>query len=415
MKKRLIDIYPSHAARTTLGREEALLTPAKNTSELPKQKISRKARFALFLIVLFALPPLVMHFFFARATVQVRPQITKLHIEERITAQTGPEKLNLEKKIIRARVFAEEKESTQLFSSSGKRFKAEKARGAIRIYNENSTKNQPLVANTRFISEDGKLFLLEKAVSIPGGGFFDAEVRAAAPGEEFNIDPSNFSLPGLVGSSSYTKIYGESFQAMEGGEQREVMVVTEEDIAAAKDQLTETLKTEAVKSLLAKIPPPYQMLQDSLVSMVLEDNSLVKPGAELTQFNYTVKIRVSMSGFNKEDADVLARHLLSNYFKGNQFAVNEKTLAITYNAAENGGNFSSIPLVVLVEAEQYEKIDTKIFTRRIEGVSDNQFYRVMSEYPFFAKAQFSLWPFWISSVPEDPRRINFEVLLEDLP
>ncbi len=400
MKKRLIDIYPPQTNQTAFVKEEVLLED--------RQKVSKGTLVAIFLIVLFVVPPLSLHLFFARATILVWPQITKLHLEEHITAQVGYDKLNLEKKIVRARVFEEEKELMQFFPASGKKFKEEKARGTIRVYNESSMQPQPLLANTRFVSEDGKLFKLKAAASIPKG-FLDVQIEAAVPGEEYNIGPSKFSLPGLVGSSSYTKIYGESLQAMIGGQQREVPVVTEEDIASAKDLIVETLKTEAVKSLLTKVPPPYQVLQDSLAVTVIENNSLVKPGAELNQFNYTARIRVAMSGFHKEDADVLAKHLLYSYLEPNQI-VNANTLQMSYKTFK-GAQEGGISLLVDLKADQYEKIDTKTLSAKMAGISKAQFRELISQYPFLAKTQFSLWPFWVSSIPKDSKRIHIDVNL----
>jgi len=276
------------------------------------------------------------------------------------------------------------------------------------------------VANTRFISEDGTLFRLETAVSVPGGqtdgrklipGVLDVQVVAAQPGPEFNIGPSKFSLPGLVGSAAYTKIFGESLEAMTGGATREVAIVTEEDIANAADQLISTLEAQAIKSLIAKIPPQFQVLQESLSSAIVEDNSLVKPDVELDQFNYTGKVRVSMVGFNKEDADLLVRHFLGDYISAAQ-EINEETLRVTYTASEGDTGRGIIPIAVQVETDRYERVDKATLRRLIQGASESQFPQLMREYPLLAKAQFSLWPFWTSRIPRDGGRIDLEVLLE---
>lgn len=406
MKKRLIDIYPPRS-RGIIPTEEETAGNAEIGSHSLKDS---GVRLALFAMLLFAIPPVFFHFFMANATIEVWPQITKLRLEEQILAQVGYDKVNVEKKIIRARVFEEEKEITQLFAASGKKFKEEKARGTIRVYNENSTQPQSLVANTRFISEDGKLFRLETAVSIPGGQFLDVRVAAPEPGAEYNIGPSNFSLPGFVGSPLYTKIYGESFEPMTGGAKREVTVVTEEDIAAAKDQLGEILKIEATKSLLARIPSPYQVLEDSLRSTITQDNSLIKPGAELNQFNYTAKVKVSMTGFHKDDADVLAKQLLSSYLPTNQ-TVNEETLRVTTQVSQGAGQAGLIPITLHIAGDQYEKVDRAALTRRLAGASDSEFHQLFKEYSFLAKAQFSLWPFWVSRIPKDPERVSVDVNL----
>lgn len=411
MKKRLIDIYPPHSRNTASLSEELQLTSEEKISESGEQRGLRTIVFVAFLILLFAIPPVFAHLFFASAQIHLWPQITKLHLQEQINAQVGYDKVNLETNIIRARVFEEEKELTQLFRASGKKFKQEKARGAIRVYNENSPESQTLVANTRFISEDGLVFRLQTTASIPAKGFFDVQVVAADSGSEYNIGPSKFSLPGLVGSPLYTKIYGESFQEMSGGIEQEVAVVTEEDIAAAKDQLAETLKAQATKSLLAQIPPEFQVFEHSLGSTILEDNSLVKPGAELEQFNYIAKIKVSVSGFHKDDADLLVRRLLRSYLDPNQ-EINEETLQITYTASEDETRKGVIPLTAQIMVDQYEKVDAEKFGELVEGATVGELREVMKEHPFLAKVQFSLWPFWVAQIPQNSRRVNIDVRLD---
>ena len=404
MKKRLIDIYPPHSRNTSPFQEEPSVSDNGG---------SKRAALAVFLILLFATPPVFLHFFFAKAQIEVWPHITKLRMEEHIVAQVGYDNVNLEKKIIRARVFEEEKELTQLFPSSGKKFKEEKAHGIIRVYNENSGKPQTLVGNTRFISEDGKLYRLHTTAVIPVG-FLDVQVLAAEAGPEFNIGPSNFSLPGLVGSALYTKIYGKSLEAMSGGSKKEVAVVTQEDIAAAKDQLVETLKIQATKSLLLKIPSQFHVLEHSLDSTVLEDNSLVKPGAELDQFNYTSKVKVAISGFHKEDADLLSRQTLEKYLEPNQ-AINEQTLRLSYKTAEGETGSSNgkglIPITSHIEVDQYERVEKARLLERMAGATVEEFRQIMKEYPFVAKAQFSLWPFWSKRIPQDSKRVHIDVHL----
>ena len=420
MKKRVIDIYPPHSRSEALQAEERFSGATRETSEATGPRASRTAALLVFVLLFFALSVPFLHFFFSRATVQVWPQITKLRTTEYIVAQVGYDTLNLARKIIRARVFEEEAAQTMLFPASGKKFKEESARGIIRVYNENSTQPQAFVANTRFISEDGKIFRLESAASIPGGqmdgrklvpGFLDVTVVAAEPGEDYNIDPSKFSLPGLVGSPLYTKIHGESLRPMTGGAQREVAVVQEEDIASAREQLVESLKAQTTKSLLAKVPLQFQVLPDSLVATVVEDNSLVKAGAELEQFNYTAKVKVSMHGFHKDDADVLAKYLLSTHLAVNQ-AIDEKTLRIDYQMSGSATGTGVVPITVQIAADKYEKVDTAAIARRMGGVSTSQFRQLIDEYPFLASAQFSLWPFWVSRVPRDIERVQLEVLLE---
>lgn len=415
MKRRLIDINPP------FNRQEPPAQDASISGDRGSREKSRRIGTALAfaLAALFVCPALFAHLFFARATIQVWPQITQLRMQERIGAQLGYEGMDLEKKIIGARMIEHEMEQTLRFPASGKTFKEEGARGIIRVYNEYSTQPQTLVANTRFVSEDGKVFRSQATVSVPGGhmegrrmvpGVLDVEVTASEPGEEYNIDPSKFSLPGLVGTPLYTKIYGESLGPMSGGAAREVSVVTEDDIASARATLTETLKAQAIENLLASVSFPWQVLSDSLEATVAKEDALVKPGAELDQFVYGAKVRATAVAFHKEKADALTQHLLASYLGPNQ-AIDENTVSFEYSLSSFSREAAFIPLDVEAAAHQYEKLDARALVSRMRGSSVSELGKLMQEYPFLAKASASLWPFWMSAMPKDAKRITVELLV----
>ena len=69
----------------------------------------------------------------------------------------------------------------------------------------------------------------------------------------------------------------------------------------------------------------------------------------------------------------------------------------------------------LSEAGMYrstaEKLEEAQLLVRMAGVSVEGFRPLMEEYPFLAKAQFSLWPFWLGRVPLDSKRVNIDVRL----
>jgi len=101
-----------------------------------------------------------------------------------------------------------------------------KASGIITVFNEYSSSPQLLVASTRFLSSDGKIFRTIKDISVPGSEIINDEiipdsinitVMADYPGIEYNISPSDFTIPGFKGSPKYVGLYGKSNTAMNGG------------------------------------------------------------------------------------------------------------------------------------------------------------------------------------------------------
>ena len=90
-----------------------------------------------------------------------------------------------------------------------------KAAGTVTVMNTTSSA-RALVATTRFLSQDGVLFRLDRAVTIPAGGQADAPVTADQPGAPGDIGPGRFTIPGLS-AALQQQIYGVSSEAMRGG------------------------------------------------------------------------------------------------------------------------------------------------------------------------------------------------------
>lgn len=89
------------------------------------------------------------------------------------------------------------------------------ATGEVTIIN-NSAQNQALVANTRLLSPDKLLFRLTTKINVPSYQKIRANVRADKPGQEYEISPTKFTIPGLS-PILQTKIYAESKEPMAGG------------------------------------------------------------------------------------------------------------------------------------------------------------------------------------------------------
>ncbi len=361
-----------------------------------------------------------MHFFFANAQIVVIPRIEQLALEERVTGVFHKAAPNAEQKILPVELFIVEKEATRLYPSSGKKQKETHAEGMIRVYNENSSP-QVLVANTRFISEDGKLFRsqdrvvvsakrLENGKYVPGST--DVKVIAAEPGAEYNIGPSNFSLPGLVGSPLYSLIYGKSTQPTAGGVSQQAPVVLEDDIESARSSLLAALSKETIAELYKKIPQDFVLLEKSLETTTLSDSSLVKAGAELAQFNYNAKIETIAVGLNAQAGKALAMQFLEVRLADIQ-KIDEKTLVLAYDVkGPIDAQTNTVPIRVKISAHVFYTLDPVQLKTKLQGTPKEKIESVLAEFPHLATARVSLWPFWVRSIPRDPEKIHVMLSLD---
>lgn len=113
------------------------------------------------------------------------------------------------------------------------------ATGTVTLVNDSGA-DQPLVERTRLLSEDGILFRLREAVTVPAGGDVAAAVIADQPGAEGDVGPGRFTIPGLP-TARQAEVYGRSEQAMSGGVQVSGAVSDAEiqrALAAVREDLT---------------------------------------------------------------------------------------------------------------------------------------------------------------------------------
>ena len=122
------------------------------------------------------------------------------------------------------------------------------ATGVVTLSNRTSS-DQPLVATTRLLSDDGVLFRLRDSTEVPAGGSVDAAVYADEAGSGGNIGPSHFTIPGLP-TSLQDDIDGESAAPMDGGVIR-VGILSQADVDAGLVRAGE----EATASLAAAFSP----------------------------------------------------------------------------------------------------------------------------------------------------------------
>src|SRR5579872_2158241 len=143
--------------------------------------------------------------------------------------------------------------STQREVTAGAQTQVDKkATGTIVIYNSSGTV-QNLRATTRFATPDGLIFRIDNAVSVPkattsGGqtvpGSVTTTVTADQSGDKYNIGLSDFTVPGLAGTSQATAVYGRSKTAMSGGFSGMMSSVDQATLTQAKSDLDSALKGE---------------------------------------------------------------------------------------------------------------------------------------------------------------------------
>jgi len=358
------------------------------------------------------------YFIFSKVEIEIWPETAILNFQEEVEVNPKVSQLDSEKKLIPGEFFEAEKEITQEFPSSGKTLKEEKSQGTIRVFN-NYHLSQALVANTRFQPPLEKVlyFKTTKRIVIPAKSYLDIEVIADRTGEEYNIGPSTFSIPGLAGFPQYYSIYGKSFSAMIGGFKGEISRITEKDLDRAKNILVEKLFDETKTSLKNKIPADFILLEKAIIQEIIEALSPVRAGELLSSFNFKVRVKSKGLVFKKSDIDRFVKEFIYSQVgpakkieeKSQKVNYSQKSLNLPLVQPEEAGR---IILSLEFSAKVYSDINFPELKKGLRGKSEIEVKTFLENQPQISKIQVKFWPFWINKIPEDIEKIRIRLNID---
>ncbi|MCL5017547.1 MAG: hypothetical protein M1155_02725 [Patescibacteria group bacterium] len=306
--------------------------------------------------------------------------------------------------------FTATKNTTMSFPATGKKQVSNVATGTITIYNSYSSSPQPLVKNTRFMSPDGKIFLLTKAITVPGAkvsegkiipSSIDAAVVAEKAGAEYNIDPVKlFTIPGFQGGPKYNAFYGQSKSAMSGGFVGELAYPTTADISAATKKISDSLQSDLKTSLYAQISGDFKIIDGATSFSILNqtnDTNVDKDG------NFSVFANGQMSIIAFKESDLI--DILKQKAEAENSDYQVKSYDIQYGVARTDAS-GRMSFPVTFNAILSYKIDADQLKRAVAGNSDIDLRKAIFSLPGLDTANVSLWPFWVKTVPKNINKIN---------
>ena len=300
--------------------------------------------------------------------------------------------------------------------STGQKDVSQKAKGKITIYNAYSSQPQSLVATTRFTAPDGKVFRLEKGITIPGAKISDGKIAPSSietgviadkPGEEYNIGPiSKFTIPGFSGSPKFEGFYAESKASMAGGFIGMAKVVTQADIDRAKEKVKSLLSTALKEELGLKAPKDLKTIEgmsDANLSDLVFSHAV---GEKADTFKVSGSLVLKAAYFKEGDIrDILQRVMRAEI--GYDADIKEDTIQYGVARTDFSQNKSTFP--IQYEATLTRRVDVEALKAELIGKNKVDTKSVIFAVPGLESAKISLWPFWVASVPKDPEKLTIIV------
>ncbi len=347
-----------------------------------------------FVVITFLLLLCVLYLSVSRATIHIVADPKVIDVEAEIEVVTEP----LEDEQVAGVVVETTLEQQRVFTlpSEGATPVEDKASGYVTLINE-SAKDQPLVATTRLISQDGVLFRLQNYVVVPAQGQIEALVRADVVGQGGEIGASKFIVPGL-NATQQTQIYGVSVAAMTGGVQY-VRVLTQADIDGAIASLSEEMLAKAKQALSTGVERTALDGEAYSVTTVSQTADAVV-GAEVGSFSLTLTQKITAVYYPKVGVQNYAERLLAKQVPDGfrVSLINYPTMRTEVEGldASNGEATLSVYLdglsVISDDAQTLHK-------DRFVGRAPHEVLTLLRASEAIRDVSVSFTPFWLKRVP----------------
>lgn len=358
------------------------------------QKVSHKiVGFGLIGVMVFVFL-VVMNMALSKATIIVEPDEKTVNADMVVTVREA----NLGESDILGKMATSTVSHEASFTASGTGTEVPaKASGKITVYN-NSTKSQALIATTRFLSGQGVLFRLKKAVTVPAGGTVEAEIAADKEGSTGEVAATTFTIPGLA-VSLQKKIYGKSTAAMTGGTVKSA-VVSQVDIDAAEDNLEASLLAEVSQTMKTDLLKSGNfsgvVFKDSIKSKIVS----AKTGDQVTEFKVKMELEVVGvaygSGLEDQAGKTLSAMVATDRKLTSSNALELKPSIESYNLMDK-----SAILKASVEGKTIVTADSSLFDRtKLAGMNSDEVKSYLQEHVGVKNVSVKFFPFWQDRVPK---------------
>ena len=421
-KRSLKEILPKNSSpmnnyRNHLPPEDAPPPRPKNLDWNPRRRFSPKLLIGIVLLVVVVFGLFIVSSTFAKVTVNLTPVQGRLLLNHTFDAYSQAPDGELGFSVVSGLTDTEKK----LVPASGSEKVSTKAGGTIIIYNNYDNKVQKLVKNTRFETKDGKVYRITQAVSVPGvttkdgqtvPGSVEAQVVADQPGADYNIDLSDFTVPGFKGDPRFDKFYARSKTPMTGGLVGDVKKVSDADKAKAIADLQNTLRDRMLKEAKLQIPAGFILFDDAYFLTFEEQPPVAAAGGSSDQAEIALKGTFYGILFDRKALSYKVAKEQVPDFDGRELEImnlDEIKFKLLNRDEIKGPQVDKISFTLDGNAHLAWTFDEKALISKLQSAPKGSYESVFSQFPTIKQANLVFFPPWIKSIPNNADKIKVEV------
>lgn len=375
-----------------------------------------KKRILIGLGILLLIGILIWAFFnlMPQATISVEGRTQFIEADFSMQLDPTAEESDYEAAVLAAESRQIQRTLTRSFDTTGERTVGDRATGSVTITNCETTNTINIPSGTVLTAANGLTYTTDRAVDVPGSsadsgfqctedGQATVEVTASEMGEEHNIGPTSYSVEGY----SSDNVYG-SGSNMEGGSEEQITVVSESDIENARERVLEEERESAESELRRQFDDEDYIIDASFLENINDVASDPDAGEEADEGRIILQVTYSLLAVDEGD---LERLLEEQYIA--EIEDGEGLRAIDTGLEEIDISATDDEFVFNVEAEGIigPDLDEENLKEQLAGQHYQDAIDIIESISNVTRVQIDLDPFWTSSVPNNPDRIDisFEV------
>jgi hypothetical protein len=382
-----------------------------NEEELGASGGSRKMTWIVVAVVVIVVAVLaIVTWAFGHVSITIDFKQTPWSFQGDFVADKSVSSIDAATDVIPAQVFTTQKNTTQSFPASGSANVSLKATGTITVWNAYSSAPQELVATTRFVTPDGKIFRLVSGITVPGaqvtnGQIIPSSITAAVvadqPGTAYNEGPvAKLSIPGFANTPKYNSFYGQLVSGTTGGFTGTKAVPTATDITNAKAAVTAALQTNLASALTTSYPNNFKILPGATSVSVTKLTVTTTTDAS-GNFSVYGEATLQAIGFD----ETMFKDFLLSQAQSVEASSTWSALTLTYSSGTVNFSKGTLSFSLSAQGSLEPAFSADDFKASIEGGSIGSARSAIAALPQLADGSISVWPVWLWSVPKNPGKI----------
>ncbi len=421
-KKIKINTHPSKKQVEEMEHEPTVDLRSYSRPDTSTPSINRKHNKKLFFIIICAFIFIVVGYFVSLKFGHVKVYITPKEESYTLTDKTFEARRAPEGDVA-FEIMIVNNEVQKNFELSESKVVNNKAKGLAVIYNSFSKTPQKLTINTRLEANNKKIYMTDKAITIPGytvsktgkivPGSVEVGVTASATGDSFNTEPTDFVIVGFKGTAKASKMYARSKGAILGGASGEAYIPTPEEKGKISAEMDIEVRSKLEKEVNAQVPAEYVLLPGSLsIQNSFNPDNISSPTktAQIKASSTAKAIilhkrefeeKVIKTVYENVSTEELAEISSPKLFTDFEFKLSESSDSISKETQVI--NFTVSGTDNLLWTPNLEKIKNALL-----GIKKDQVQSVFSKFSSIGRARLVLIPPWQNKMPSNINYIKIK-------